>query len=415
MTPPRPNAEATDPAHPGPRPLPLHVAVQTMTWLSSLAALSGLRSGLLPWRPELRRDAQALRKNLGDVDDLTFAAAVDAEARRRLTQFAEGVERYRHHPRPERPPEPSVFWRRGTTRVLDYGIHGKHRGAILVVPSLINRGYILDLTAERSLMRHLAAEGWRPFLVDWGEPGATERRFSLTDYVCRRLEPAADAVADAAGGPPAVIGYCMGGLLALALAQRRPDRVAALTLLATPWDFHADAPGTIRMMRATAPSLNALIDRLGYLPVDVIQAMFSGLDPYLTSEKFRRFAALDQGSRKIREFLALEDWLNDGVPLVGSVARECLLGWYVENTPAAGRWRIADRPVDAAQVTAPTLVVIPDKDHIVPPGSTRVLATAVPGAEALTLPAGHIGMVAGGRARTMLYVPLARWLRRVLT
>jgi polyhydroxyalkanoate synthase len=207
----------------------------------------------------------------------------------------------------------------------------------------------------------------------------------------------------------------MGGLLALALAQRRPDRVAALTLLATPWDFHADAPGTIRMMRATAPSLNALIDRLGYLPVDVIQAMFSGLDPYLTSEKFRRFAALDQGSRKIREFVALEDWLNDGVPLVGSVARECLLGWYVENTPAEGRWRIAGAPVDAAQVTAPTLVVIPDKDHIVPPGSTRVLATAVPGAEALTLPAGHIGMVAGGRARTMLYVPLARWLRRVLT
>jgi len=60
-------------------------------------------------------------------------------------------------------------------------------------------------------------------------------------------------------------------------------------------------------------------------------------------------------------------------------------------------------------------VVIPEKDHIVPPGSAAALAEAIPGAVSKSLGAGHIGMVAGGRARSMLYEPLSRWLKRALT
>ncbi len=417
---PPPGAEA------GPRPLPLHMAVQNLTWLSSLAALSGLKNGSLPWRPGLKKAAAKLQKNLeaADPDGLAFAAAVDAEARRRLLTFSEGITRYRHHPRTPRPTEPPVFWRDGTTRMLDYGAASgtgtksrplaDERPCVLVVPSLINRGYILDLTEKRSLLRHLAADGLRPFLLDWGVPGADERRFGLTDYVCGRLEPAADQIFAATGRAPLVVGYCMGGLLALALATRRPERVAALALLATPWDFHAAPPGEIQLMKAMTPGLTAMIDQLGELPVDVIQAMFTTLDPYLTAEKFRRFAAFEAGSRKARQFVALEDWLNDGVPLVGPAARECLLQWYGENAPAKGTWRVGGQWVRATDVRAPSLVVIPEKDHIVPPGSAAALGEAIPGAVSKTLGAGHIGMVAGGRARGMLYEPLSRWLKRAL-
>ena len=422
---PPPGAEAGP--RTGPRPLPLHMAVQSLTWLSSLAALSGLKNGSLPWRPGLRKAAANLRKSLeaADPGGFAFAAAVDAEARRRLKAFSEGVTRYRHHPRAPRPAEPPVFWRDGATRMLDYGAASgtgtksrppaDGRPCVLVVPSLINRGYILDLTEKRSLLRHLAADGLRPFLLDWGWPGADERGFGLSDYVCRRLEPAADQIFAATGRAPLVVGYCMGGLLAVALATRRPERVAALALLATPWDFHAAAPGEIQLMRAMTPGLTAMIGQLGELPVDVIQAMFTSLDPYLTAEKFRRFATFEAGSRKARQFVALEDWLNDGVPLAGPAARECLVHWYGENAPAEGTWRVGGQLVRAADVRAPALVVIPKTDHIVPPGSAAALAEAIPGAVSKTLSAGHIGMVAGGRARSMLYEPLSRWLNRTLT
>ena len=55
---------------------------------------------------------------------------------------------------------------------------------MLVVPSLINRWEVLDLTAEKSLLRAMAADGLRPYLVDWGTPDAEERRFDL-DRLCR--------------------------------------------------------------------------------------------------------------------------------------------------------------------------------------------------------------------------------------
>lgn len=403
----------------------LHLALQTLTWLTSLSALNGLKSGSIPWRPELKKAAESLQKNLEKVETPDFSIAVDAEARARLAAFSKGVDRYGNFPRDPRPPEPPVFWRDGATRVLDYGPQDTKKGVddakpvlpVLVVPSLINRSYILDLTEQQSLMRYLAAEGFRPFLVDWGMPGEEEQNFDLTSYICWRLEPVADEIFDATGEAPALLGYCMGGLLTLALAHRRPDRAAALALLATPWDFHKGegAAANIRMLEATAPGLTAVIDHLGALPVDVLQAMFSSLDPFMTTNKFRRFGKMKIGSDQARKFIALEDWLNDGVPLVGPVAQECLLGWYVDNTPARGAWTVDGEAVLPEEIKTPSLVVVPKGDHIVPPESAAALADAIPKAEQTTLLAGHIGMVAGSRAEEILFKPLAQWLRKTLT
>ena len=116
-----------------------------------------------------------------------------------------------------------MVWQQGTTRLLDYGAthSGAKNGApLLVVPSLINRAYILDLSEKRSMMRYLAKKGFRPFLLDWGAPGDDEMGFDLSDYIAGRGEAALAAVAETGGGPVGVIGFCMGGNLVLPLAQR---------------------------------------------------------------------------------------------------------------------------------------------------------------------------------------------------
>jgi polyhydroxyalkanoate synthase len=112
----------------------------------------------------------------------------------------------------------------------------------------------LDLTRERNLMRHLAHQGFRPLLVDWGVPREVERAFSLDDYLAGRLEKALDAACGLANQPTSVVGYCMGRLLTLALAQRRPAQVVALILMATPWDFHAQSNSANRLLEPAAPA-----------------------------------------------------------------------------------------------------------------------------------------------------------------
>ncbi len=399
----------------GPRPLPLHLMAAALAWTSSRAALPLLRSGSLPWRPELRAAAAELQASVEKVDPEAFRGAVERQLRRRMEALAAGILAYRRHGYRRTLRDPPALWRQGTTRLLDYAVAtGRATGAtaapVLVVPSLINRGYILDLAEDCSLMRWLAGQGLRPLLVDWDRPGAAERSFTLTDYIAGRLDEALDAVLAATGARPLVVGYCMGGLLALALALRRQDDVKGLALLATPWDFHADSGSQGALAAAALPALAPLLEALGELPVDVVQALFASLDPQLVARKFAAFGRLDPGSAKAAAFVALEDWLNDGVPLAAPVARECLGGWYAQDTPARGTWRVAGRPVDPGALDLPCLCVIPGRDRIVPPGSARALAAAIPGAESLSPALGHIGMVVSRRARKVVWGPLAAWL-----
>ncbi|WP_068438099.1 alpha/beta fold hydrolase [Magnetospirillum sp. XM-1] len=339
-------------------------------------------------------------------------AEVAAESARRHDSFLAGIEAYRHHPyRRALDPAPEV-WRQGTTSLRDYRQPGCDGPPVLVVPSLINRAYILDLSQKRSLMRYLAAKGLAPFLVDWDAPGEAERSFTLTDYIAGRLEAALDEVVRLTGKKAAAVGYCMGGLLALALAQRRPDAVSALVLLATPFDFVVGREANSVLMKALAQPMGTLIDGVGEVPVDMLQAMFAGLDPGLAVRKFTAFARLNGKSAAARDFVALEDWANDGVPLAGPVARECLFGWYGENDPAQGRWCIEGSPVNPESVTVPTLVMIPKRDRIVPPVSALPLWERIPSAKLMRLAGGHVGMLTGPRAKTEVYGPLMRWLHR---
>ena len=392
----------------GPRPLPLHLASAATIWASSRAALAQLRSGLLPWKPELAAAASALRQSVADLPPDDFAVAVDAELRSRADIFLRGLERYRRHPYRRTLVDPPVLWRDGSLRLVDYG--PTDGAPVLVVPSLVNRAYILDLAEGKSLLRYLADIGLRPLLVDWGRPDTTERRFNLTDYIAGRLEAAAEAAVTAAGTPVAVVGYCMGGLLALALAQRRPRLVSSLALLATPWDFHAERPGQARLLGKLAEVLARAFAALGEVPVDVLQMLFAALDPLLALRKFSRFATLAEGSVEERDFVAVEDWLNDGIPLALPVALECLGGWYGDNTPGRGRWQVASQPVIPARVAVPSLVVVPGQDRIVPPATAAALADGLRGSERLTPPLGHIGMMVAREAPAAVWQPLGRWL-----
>ena len=357
---------------------------------------------------------QALAPGLEKADEAALANALTIEGHRRLGRFLDGVLTYRRHPNARSGSERPVLWREGTTLLRDYR-RGNDESAprLLVVPSLVNRYYILDLEPESSFLGDLAARGYAPFVVDWDAPGAQEQRFDLTRYIAGRLEGALDAVKREPGGPIIVVGYCMGGNLALALALRRQKDVAALACLATPWDFHADGEIQAQLIGAIGRHMDPLFQALGEMPVDVLQSFFASLDPFSILAKFRRFADMPAEGDHARKFVALEDWLNDGVGLAAPVARECLTQWYGENSTGRGNWHIAGEPVRPEKLRLPALAMVPSADRIVPPKSALALAERLPHCEAMTPAAGHIGMMVGGSARAKVWDPLDHWLRRI--
>ena len=395
---------------PGPRPLALHLAIQNLMFASLLGALPSLKNGSLVWKDSLSPQARSLREKLQNVDADAFSDALGKEIENRVRRFAEGVNRFAAAGRGEALPALPVCWLEGTTKLIHAEAAPQENAApVILIPSLVNRAYILDLDPEHSLLRYLAGAGHDTYLIDWDAPGDGEMSFAIDDYV-DRLERIRDHVAAQTGAAPVIAGYCMGGNLALALAHRAPDKIRGMALLATPWDFYAMPPGATAMLAAMLPGLKQFIAAVGNLPVDVIQAMFSSRDPCSVIRKFRSFATLNPDSAEARAFIELEDWLNDGVALAGPVAVECLEDWYVENRPMKGTWQSGGKAVDPAALEVPALVVVPDHDTIVPPASAQPLAEMLPRATLLAANAGHIGMVAGSRARATLYEPLSAWI-----
>jgi polyhydroxyalkanoate synthase len=395
-----------------PRPFPAHLASAMMLWQSSRAALPILKN-VLPPSSGVGAQLRALLAEIDAVGADKVAAALDREIAGRAQTYLAGLEAYRRHPFRRRATATPVLWREGTTRLLDYGRGGPDRG-VLIVPSLINRYHVLDILPQLSFLRHLAGTGLRPLVVDWGAPGKRESAFDLTNYVTGRLDGAFTAAARAVDGPIGILGYCMGGLLALALALRRQSEIGCLVLLATPWDFHAGNPAQARRFAEAAEQLISSCGSQPAVPVEIVQSLFLMLDPFTAERKFTRFAAHDAASDEAHRFVALEDWLNDGVPLATRVARECMGCWYADNEPGQGRWHVGRQCVEPKQLRQPALVVLPSRDRIVPPNSAEPLATAL-GATVLRPPLGHIGMMSATRAPEIVWNPIAKWLRTQLS
>lgn len=317
-----------------------------------------------------------------------------------------GIAAYRSAPYMRELRNPPAIWEEEETQLLDYGGTGP---AVLFVPSLINRAYILDLMEGGSMLRFLRTQNLHPYLLDWGWPGEVERQFSLTDYIAGRLERALAAIP----GPVILAGYCMGGLLALAAALRTQQsgtgKVSALALLATPWDFHAGDAILPKRISDAMPAIEMMLQFSSTLPIDALNTLFTMVDPYGVGDKYRDFAAQDKSLPRARRFVAMEDWLADGVPLAAPVAREALGGWYVTNNTARNQWRVAGQVVDPAQLDMPAFCAIPARDRLVPAASAQALAAQLTQATIIQPKAGHIGMVAGSTSETSLWRPFMEW------
>jgi polyhydroxyalkanoate synthase len=413
-----------------PRPFALHLMLATAALMSSK---SGLPHWSIDWPnskadPNRRPDAknplapdllEDLAAQLAKFDAAAVARAVDGAMIAAAGQFAAGIEAYRRHPYNRAAEDTRVVWRAGGTALIDHGIAAGSEAEemagvpVLFVPSLVNRGWVLDLVPGQGMLSWLAGRGIHPYRVEWGAPGNDERTFDIARYIELRLEPALAEVTRRSGRPPILAGYCMGGLLALAAAVRRPDAIGGLVLLATPWDFHAENASRSVSIGTFYRAARPLLDVLGEFPIDAIQSLFATHDPIVALRKFRRFASLDAASAEARNFVALEDWLNDGVALTLPVADEAMLGWYEANLPGQGKWSVGGTPIDPAVLNVPSLVVVPSGDRLVPPQSAAAILPRLRHPTRLDIPLGHIGMVVGRSAERALWAPLADWILAV--
>jgi polyhydroxyalkanoate synthase len=302
-----------------------------------------------------------------------------------------GLRAYEAAERTPRPaPMPEIARARGAC-LRDHG--GQGQPAVLI-PSLINPPRILDLDAQTSLAGVVARMSRRSLLLDWGQ--ADERSdLSVAGHVEELLLPLLRSI----GEPIALVGYCLGGTMAIATANL--IECGRVVTLAAPWNFsHYPAASRSALQDMWSHSQTASRE-LGALPMEVLQASFWSLDPERTVKKFAEFGGLDPGSAEARRFVQLEDWANEGEPLPYPAARELIENLFDRDLSGCGEWRVGGRTVtDRLQV--PFLNLTAERDRIAP-------AATAPAGETVGIASGHVGMIIGS-ARERLHDALKAFL-----
>ncbi len=309
-----------------------------------------------------------------------------------------------------------IIWRRNKARLYHYPaqVTSRHAVPILMVYSLMNRPYILDLRPGASLIEFLLAQGYEVYLLDWGVPGPEDSNLTLADYVLEYLPRAVKHTLAHAHAPALTLfGYCLGATLALCYAALD---VAAplknLVTIAAPIDF--EEKGLLHNWLA-APDfdLDLIVKSYGIVPGQLLDLGTRLLKPYQNFvATYTDIWPKQNNPEAVIAWLSMQKWVNDGVPFAGAAFRQCVQDLYRDNKLIKGELCLNERRVDLSSITKPLLNVIARRDHIVLPSQSQALTTAVNSQDKqeMMLAGGHVGMVVGRNANRELWPALVDWL-----
>jgi polyhydroxyalkanoate synthase len=307
-------------------------------------------------------------------------------------------------------------WRDG--KVALYRYRGEStptaRTPLLISYALVNRPYMVDLQADRSIVKGLLARGEDVYIIDWGYPDRSDRFLTLEDHIERFLGGAVDYLRREHGIDAInLLGICQGGVFSLCYSALHPDKIKNLITMVTPVDFHTDD----NMLSSWTRSMDVdlFIDTLGNVPADLMNWCYLTLKPArLFVQKYVGLVDILDDKKAVEDFVRMEKWIFDSPDQAGETFRQFVKQFYQANGFVNGGVTIGEREVHLGMVEMPVLNIFAEQDHLVPPSASKPLKDLVGTDDytELSFKGGHIGIYVSGRAQKEVPTTIHEWLAK---
>jgi polyhydroxyalkanoate synthase len=290
-------------------------------------------------------------------------------------------------------------------------IKPKYATPILVVGSLINRHYILDLLPQVSIIRYFQDIGFDVYATDWRTPTARDVGVNLETYAHDFLENAVDKVEEITGSKQVTLfGYCWGGIFALIYSALHPKDVKNLILHATP----VDLGNTTSVIEYWTKSLNVekFVDIFGNVPPSFLNVAFLMRNPLEAYLKYFYYFDRQRTTDEIIKFFSVEFWLYDSVPIIGKAFEKIIEDIYKDNLLINNKMKLGEQHVNLDNITMPVLNIVGTRDDLVPPESCRTTTNVIPSKDKqiIEFPTGHVGLCISSDAHEKLWPKVGKWL-----
>jgi polyhydroxyalkanoate synthase subunit PhaC len=340
---------------------------------------------------------------------------VRTEVARTIQRAIKGVQFLSTEDPPVAQTPKDTIYKRGTLQLHHYRpmTDEIYRVPLVMVMSLVSKAFIFDLGPGQSFVEFLVKKGFDVYLIDWGIPRPEDRSLRLEDYVLDFLPDCAARIASESGEQDlTMLGYCMGGQLALMYAAlHHSGSLRNLICLTTP--VNSEGMGLFRIWSDKRYfDVDRIVDTLGNVPAEMLYNSFQMLRPAQRMMQQMRLWDRMWDDNFVRSFRLLDRWGNDQIPFPGECFRQMTKEITWENKLYKNELELGGQRVDLRNINASLLAVMAEHDHIVPFDSARELLNKIGSTDKqeLVMKGGHVSVLAGPNASKRLWPVLDQWL-----
>jgi len=239
---------------------------------------------------------------------------------------------------------------------------------LLMVPPVINKFYVLDLSPGRSMIEYFVRQGLQVFAISWRNPTAEQRNWGFDSYghaILNALE-AVEKITET--DRTHLQASCSGGILAAMTAAHlnaigEGQRLAGLTLMVTVLDERKAGFPAAAIDEEVANIAIASSARKGYLDGRSLAEVFAWLRP---TDLVWRYWVNNYIEGKSPAAFDVLFWNADTTRMAAALHRDMVDMGLHNSLVTPGGVSMLGTPVDLNQLTTDAYVVAGVADHISP-------------------------------------------------